>query len=139
MNFLKQHALLEIMKEKKAEDYFADVAPEVRAAFELGIKFGTLFHTSIGRPVRNDPNTISAMEKGIESSIACQPYVQSVSVKIVGDPNTSKEFEYGEITGKNLFAEIIVSYKNIRIHGTLKWIPELNYPLMFISNLEKTT
>ncbi len=122
---------------KKSDDYFASVEPQVRAAFELGIKFGALYHTSIGRPIRNDPKTISEIENGIKASISCQPYVKSVSVKIKGDLDSSKEFKYGEISGHNLYAEISVVYDGVRITGKLEWIPELNYPLMYISEVNK--
>ena len=123
---------------KKSDDYFATISPEVRAAFELGIKFGALYHTSIGRPIRNDPKTIADIENGIRASISCQPYVKSVSVKIVGDLDSSKEFKYGEISGQNLYAEIVIEYDGVEIHGKLEWIPELNYPLMYIEKINKT-
>jgi hypothetical protein len=125
------------MKLKKSDDYFFDSSNEVRAAFELGIKFGALYHTSIGRPIRNDPETVHQIEQGIAASISCQPYVKSVSVKILGDLNSSSEFKYGEITGSNMQAEIVVNYKDIKITGRLEWIDELNYPLMYISDIRK--
>ena len=70
----------------EAEESFSnDVSDRERAAFELGIKLGALFHISMGIPISNKVEVLSSIEKALQYSISCQPYVSSVSVKLPRD------------------------------------------------------
>ena len=111
-----------------------------RALFELGIKLGALYHILCGIPVSSDQIVIKNLEKGIEAAISCQPYVQSVKIilnrdRILG--NKSTEFDYDEITGKIIQAEIIINYESIIITANVEWIEEMEYPLMFIEKIQE--
>lgn len=129
------------MFHKVEKIYFApDLTNRERACFETGIKLGALYHIMSGIPVNSNDKTISSIEKGIEAAISCQPYVESVIIildkdKIVGNKNSP--FDYDEITGKIIRAELILKYEDIEILAKIDWIEELQYPLMFIEKISE--
>jgi len=109
-----------------------------RACFETGIKLGALYHILCGIPISSNENVIKSIEKGIEAAISCQPYVKSINInldkeKIIGDKRT--EFDYDEITGKIIRAELVLEYKSIKVIAKIDWIENLQYPLMFIEKI----
>ena len=59
---------------------FFNCTDRERAAFEAGIKMGTIFHQFIGTPV--SIKNAEVLEKSIENSIMIQPYVKSCKVVI---------------------------------------------------------
>jgi len=119
--------------------YFSpDITDRERACFETGIKLGALYHILCGIPITSNSDIINSIEKGIEASISCQPYVKSVKInlnaqKIIG--NKSSPFDYDEISGKIIRAKIILVYKSVEIVAKVEWIEELQYPLMFIEKV----
>ncbi|UCC18136.1 MAG: dihydroneopterin aldolase family protein [Promethearchaeota archaeon] len=123
--------------------YFSsDLSERERACFETGIKLGALYHILSGIPIRKDDKIIESIERGIESAISCQPYVKSVKIsfnreKISG--NKDSEFDYDEITGKIINAEIHIEYESINIVAKVKWVDELDYPLMYIEKIHQKT
>lgn len=127
------------MSNNNAKIYFSpDLSIRERACFETGIKLGALYHILCGIPISSDENIVSSIEKGIESAISCQPYVKSVKIKldrnkILGDKST--QFDYDEITGKVIRAEIILNYESVEILAKIDWIEDLEYPLMFIEKI----
>ena len=127
------------MSKNNANIYFSpDLSKRERACFETGIKLGALYHILCGIPISSDENIISSIEKGIESAISCQPYVKSVKInldrnKILGDKST--QFDYDEITGKIIRAEVILNYESVEIYAKIDWIEDLEYPLMYIEKI----
>jgi len=110
-----------------------------RACFEAGIKMGALYHVLCGIPISSNENVIRSIEKGIETAISCQPYVKKVKInlyrpKIKGDKSTP--FDYDEITGKIIRAEIVIQYDTLELVAKIKWVDELQYPLMFIESIK---
>ncbi|MHA1149118.1 MAG: dihydroneopterin aldolase family protein [Promethearchaeota archaeon] len=122
------------------EGYFSpDLTDRERASFEMGIKLGALYHILCGIPVSSDPKVLNSIEKGIEASISCQPFVKSVKVNL--DPtkikgNKSTQFDYDEITGRIIHAEIILIYNDIEVIAKINWIEDMEYPLMYITNIK---
>ena len=115
-----------------------DLSERERACFETGIKLGALYHILCGIPITSDEKVINSIEKGIEAAISCQPYVQSVKVildrnKIIGEKST--EFDYDEISGKIIRAELMLKYENIEIVAKIDWVEKMQYPLMFIEKI----
>jgi hypothetical protein len=129
------------MPENIEKIYFSpDLTNRERACFETGIKLGALYHIMSGIPIRADDKIISSIEKGMETAISCQPYVESVMIildknKILG--NKTSPFNYDEITGKIIRAELILKYEDIEVLAKVDWIEELQYPLMFIEKISK--
>ncbi len=129
------------MPEKKENIYFSpDLSSKERACFEAGIKLGALYHILCGMPIALKEEVLIPIEKGIEAAISCQPYVKAVKVnldreKIRGDK--SGEFDYDEITGKIIKAEVIIEYDDIRVLSRIEWMKDLEYPLMYIKEIEE--
>ena len=121
--------------------YFSpELSERERACFETGIKLGALYHILCGIPISSNENVIKSIEKGIEAAISCQPYVKSIKVnldrdKIVGDKST--QFDYDEVTGKIIRAEIVLEYESIEILAKIDWVENLQYPLMFIEKIQE--
>ena len=120
--------------------FSSDLTERERACFETGIKLGALYHILCGIPITKDEEVIHSIENGIETAISCQPYVQSVKImldreKILGDKST--EFNYDEITGKIIRAEIIIKYETIKVVAKIDWIEEMQYSLMYIEKIHE--
>ncbi len=121
--------------------YFApELTDRERACFETGIKLGALYHILCGIPIRSDKKTIDSIECGIEAAISCQPFVKDVKIqldkdKIRGDKST--QFDYDEITGKIIRAEVILEYKSVEIVAKIDWVEDMQYPLMYIEKIKK--
>ncbi len=111
-----------------------EVSERDRAIFEAGIKLGAIYHQFVGVPVSKE--IIPLIERAIEKAVSCQPYVKSVEVKIkegIGDVNV---YGYSEVSGRNLSVRLVVEYGAVKVTARLDYIPELNYPLMFIEKVE---
>ncbi len=121
--------------------YFSpELSNRERACFETGIKLGALYHILCGIPISSNESIIESIEKGIESSISCQPYVKSIKInldrnKIIGDKST--QFDYDEVTGKIIRAEIIIKFESIEVLAKIDWAEDLQYPLMFIEKIKE--
>ncbi|MFW9969370.1 MAG: dihydroneopterin aldolase family protein [Candidatus Odinarchaeota archaeon] len=129
------------MHETNENIYFSpELSKRERACFETGIKLGALYHILCGIPIQKDEKIIKSIEQGIESAILCQPYVKSIKIslnrqKIFG--NKKSEFDYDEITGKIIQAEVNIEYESVLIVAKVKWIENLDYPLMFIEKIQQ--
>jgi hypothetical protein len=121
--------------------YFSpELSTRERASFETGIKLGALYHILSGIPISSDEKIISSIERGFEASISCQPFVKSVRIildrkKIVG--TKFSEFDYDEINGKIIRAEVVLKYENIEVIAKIDWIEEMQYPLMYIEKIHE--
>lgn len=129
------------MLRKNEKIYFSsNLSLRERACFEAGIKMGALYHILCGIPISSDEKIISSIENGIEAAISCQPFVKSVKIKleknkIVGNKSTA--FDYDEITGKIIRAELIIKYEDVEVLAKIDWIEDMQYPLMFIEKITK--
>ncbi|MFX0187207.1 MAG: dihydroneopterin aldolase family protein [Candidatus Hodarchaeota archaeon] len=127
------------MSNNNLKIYFSpDLSDRERACFETGIKLGALYHILSGIPISSNDKIIKSIEEGIEAAVSCQPYVKSINInldkeKIIGDKNT--EFDYDEITGKIIRAELVLEYESIEILAKIDWVEDLQYPLMFIEKI----
>lgn len=130
------------MSDKIIEDYFtSDLSNRERAAFELGIKLGALFHIAVGIPISNNEDVLASIEKGLEESINCQPYVSSVAINLPRESikgEKKHEFDYSGISPRILNAEIGVDFRNVSIKGKFEWIEKLKHPLMYVSEIKSS-
>ncbi len=125
--------------EKAEESFSNELSDRERAAFEIGIKLGALFHISMGIPISKKKEVLSSIENALQDSISCQPFVSSVSVKLPQDEISREKkhrYDYSTIVPENLKAEIKINYKNVMVKGNLEWNDELKYPLMYISEIK---
>ncbi len=118
-----------------AEKYFHCTDRE-RAAFEAGIKLGSLFHQFIGTPITLD--NVSSLEETMTQSVMSQPFVNYVQIKIKRDALNKKlhHYDYLTLSGDMLVVNLKIKYRNTLLTAQLDFKPELNYPLMYITNIE---
>ena len=104
------------------------------AGFELGIKFGALFHQFIGTPV--SPASATSLETAIEESIENQPDCAAVSVSIDRDVLAEDVGPYGYtgLAGRHLDVEIEVITNGLRATGSMAMVD--GYPLMTLDAVE---
>jgi len=127
--------------EEKIKIHFAkDLTDKERATFETGIKLGALYHILCGIPINTNENVINSIEIGIEQAISCQPYVKSVKINLRRENLKGKkenEFDYDEISGKTIEADLVVQFKKVEVKAKIKWIEDFEYPLMYIAELNE--
>lgn len=123
-------------REATADVYFSCSDSE-RAAFEAGIKMGTIYHQFVGVPLSNE--NVDTLEKAMESGCLVQPFVEKVSVRIDRSMLRKKrgQYDYVSLTGDMLDVSVVVRYKSARIRASMKFVKEMNYPLMFVEAVEK--
>jgi hypothetical protein len=117
------------------EKYF-NCSDTERAAFEAGIKLGTIYHQFVGAPV--SVMNVEVLEKAIEEGAKIQPFVEDVEVRIDRNKLRRKKDQYDYVTldGNMLDVKIKIRYKNNIVFSELKYVDELNYPLMYISKIK---
>ncbi|MHA1730609.1 MAG: dihydroneopterin aldolase family protein [Promethearchaeota archaeon] len=115
-----------------------EVTDRVRAAFEVGIKLGAMYHLVSSFPVKDDEEVIRSLELALAASIRSQPFVEDVRVELNRDalfPGRSPPFDYGEVTGRALEATVELKYNKVRVVARVHFSEELQYPLMHITSL----
>ena len=123
-------------RESRADSHFSCTDSE-RAAFEAGIKMGTIYHQFVGVPLSAD--NVETLERAIEAGSSVQPFVESVRVRIDRSMLRKKRglYDYVSLTGDMLDVKMVVRYKSARVRASMKFVKEMNYPLMFIDGVER--
>lgn len=103
-----------------------------RAIFEAGIKLGTLYHQYVGAPL--NLSNVDSMEKAMGESASVQPFVEEVTVKIDKELISKKQgvYKYITLAGEMLNVKITVKYGSETVVARLRYVPEMDYPLMYI-------
>ena len=119
------------------EKYFSNITKRERAIFEGAISMGALFHQFVGTPVNK--NTKESLEKAMEESLNLQPAIDNVEVKIRFDKleESMTEFDYTSLTGDMLDVKIYTKVDNVTAIIRIEFIEELNYPLMYVEDIEE--
>ena len=122
------------MTDDKAKNFFNCSSSE-RAAFEAGIKLGSIYHQFVGTPVSQ--GNVEVLERAIEEGVRIQPFVEDVTVKINRDKlkNKRDEYDYDSMTGDMFNVELKIKYNESSVLAKLEFIKELNYPLMYITSI----
>ena len=125
-----------VNRAKIAEKYF-NCSDRERAAFEAGIKLGTIYHQFIGTPISRV--NVALLEKTIAEGTKIQPFVEDAEVHISREELKRKkgEFDYVSLSGNMLTVHLLVEYKDIRVSAGMKFIKEINYPLMYMDKIGK--
>jgi hypothetical protein len=109
-----------------------------RAAFEAGIKLGAIFHQYVGVPLTRA--TAGNLEQAIESGTRVQPLVEDVRVRIDRKRlRTRGPYRYGSLGEDMLHAEVTVRVGGARATGVLRYVPELDYPLMYLKDVRSAS
>lgn len=122
--------------QEKADKFFNCTKRE-RAAFELGIKLGALFHQFIGSPISEE--NVDILERAMEKTSERQAFVKSTEVKIDLRRNgKDKEgiFNYTTLTEDMITARVEIEFEGITAVGILEYVDELKYPLMYIEEIK---
>jgi len=92
----------------------------------------------VGTPIKNDAKILSSLEKSIELTMSCQPFIEKVEVKIKPPEIKPGEhsYDYSVLNGKNFTLKVISKYGKVRVHFGMKYIEELDFPLMYIEKIE---
>ena len=121
-------------REQESEKYF-DCSDSERAAFEAGIKLGTIYHQYVGVPVSAE--NVKTLEKAMEAGSMVQPFVEAVKVRI--DRSRLKEksgqYDYVSLTGEMLDVALRINYKGTKVEAGMRFAKEMNYPLMFVKRV----
>ena len=106
-----------------------------RACFEVGIKFGSLYHQFVGTPI--SPNSVRSLEAAIAESIANQPHCTGIEVTIDRDLVESRvdsQYGYTELAGDMLDCRIEVDVDGSRAIATIGLVD--GYPKMELVEIE---
>ncbi|GGM69443.1 hypothetical protein J2752_001950 [Halarchaeum rubridurum] len=111
------------------------VSSAEEAAFEVGIKFGTLYHQFAGTPV--SPASAGSLETAIAEAIENQPHCVDVTVDVLEDALEAEladgPAEYTELTGRFMEVEVVVDYEGTR--AVARMAMDDGYPLMELVNV----
>jgi dihydroneopterin aldolase len=118
------------------EKYFNNISKRERAIFEGAITMGALFHQFIGTPV--SIKSVESLEKSIEDTMKLQPCISSVEIEIDREilEKIENEYDYISLTGEMLDVKVVSEYSDKRAVIRLKFITELNYPLMYVEEVD---
>lgn len=121
-----------------AAKYFSPkITCRERAAFEAGIAIGTLIHQFTGIPIKNKEDVV-ILERAIERSLLAQPYREKVIVKINLDRDYSDNpYDYTTLKSRFIDAVIVIRYNECRVKARVRYIPELDYTLGYIEDIEE--
>jgi dihydroneopterin aldolase len=110
--------------------YFAGTDRD-RAAFEAGIKLGSIAHQYVGTPLT--AGNASTLERAIEAAARAQPLVERVRVRIDRKRlRVRGPYRYGVLTEDLLHVEVTVRVGTSKAIGVLRYVPKLDYPLMYL-------
>lgn len=123
--------IMKIEEDEVFKGYFKNLSNKERAVFEGGITLGALFHQFVGTPI--SVKNKETLERAIEDAMKNQPCVEDIHVKIVGN---LKEEEYTSLDGNMLDVKLKIKVEDTVAYLRLKYIDELNYPLMYVEKIE---
>ena len=121
-------------REQKSEKYF-ECSDSERAAFEAGIKLGTIYHQFVGVPVSAE--NVETLEKAMEAGSMVQPFVEDVRVRIDRSRLRKKvgQYDYVSLTGDMLDVSLRIDYRGTKVDAGMRFAKEMNYPLMFVKKV----
>jgi hypothetical protein len=111
-----------------------------RAIFEGAVGLASIYHQFIGTPVSRDESSLQAIEEAIRLSTLLQPYKKEVRVKlgIPEDRRKKHAYDYRSLEGRDFDVAIVTEYGSCRVTSHMKYIPELDYVLMFVETIDDT-
>src|SRR5437762_13397459 len=126
----------ESMPQDPTRSYFAGTDRD-RAAFEAGIKLGSILHQFLGVPLT--ARNAATVERAIEEAARVQPLVEDVRVKIDRKRlRVRGPYRYGILTEDLLRVEVTVGVGTARATRTLRYGANPDYPLMYLKDIRGT-
>jgi len=106
------------------------------AAFEAGIKFGSLYHQFAGTPV--SPASADSLARAMEAAIENQPHCEDVQVAIregaLADAIEAAGAEYVELTGSLVDVSMRIAHEDVTVYTSMAM--EDGYPRMQVDSVE---
>ena len=123
-----------MMARDRTEGYFAG-SDRDRAAFEAGIKLASILHQYVGVPLTR--RTAADLERAIEAGARVQPCVEDIRVRIDRSRlRVRGPYRYASLAEDMVSAEVTIRVGKARAVGVLRYVPELDYPLMYLKTIE---
>jgi hypothetical protein len=125
------------MARDRTRDYF-DGTDRDRAAFEAGIKLGSILHQFAGVPLTR--GSAGTLERAIEAAARVQPLVEDVRARIERARIRPRgPYRYAVLAEDLLHVEVTVRAGTARAIAVLRYVPELDYPLMYLKSIDTGT
>lgn len=122
-------------RESTADSRFKCTESE-RTCFEAGIKMATIYHQFVGTPFCD--RNAEELERTIADCIKVQPYVLDAAVKIRrGAGGKEDQYSYTSLTGDMIDAVVKISLGSTVVTAEMRYDDELEYPLMYVSDVQK--
>lgn len=126
--------------EKTAKKLFdPSISERERAIFEGGVALGSLYHQFIGVPIVKEEKIVKTLEEAMANAIRIQPYRESVEVKInpaMIESTKRHVYDYETLKGRHLEAKVVAKYGKARAVARMRYVPEIDYTLMYIEKVE---
>jgi hypothetical protein len=117
------------MKDPARKYFDPKVTDRERAIFEGAITLGALYHQFVGTPI-HDARTL---ERAIEQAALAQPFIERARVRIRCPKGRRRHpYAYPELSGEMLTIKLDARYGKARARVGMRYVKELDYPLMFI-------
>lgn len=94
---------------------------------------GSLFHGVLGLPVSAETETI--LSRALEKSFKLQPFRKKVRIVLKKLSKKKGIYGYDSILPTNFDATVIVRYGSATVEASVKYIPRLRYPLMYVNRV----
>lgn len=122
------------MARDRTAAYFAG-SDRDRAAFEAGIKLGSIVHQYVGTPVTRA--TVADLERAMEAGVRVQPCVEDVRVRIDRHRIMGRgPYKYASLAEDMISAEVTIRVGRSRAVAVLRYVPDLDYPLMYLKTIQ---
>lgn len=124
-----------------SKKYFdSSVTDRERAVFEGGIALATISHQFTGIPVNKDRKVLRILEKAIEETVKLQPFKSNIKVKIdpgkINIKSKNSLFAYKTLKGEYMDVKVRSTYGGAKALLRMRYIPELDYTLMYIEKID---
>jgi len=117
------------MKDPARKYFAANVTDRERAIFEGAITLGALYHQFVGAAIHD----VRALERAMEQAAIAQPFIERAKVRIKYPKSKRKNpYIYPELSGEMLTVNLVAKYGKAIVRVEMRYVKELNYPLMFI-------
>ena len=117
------------MKDPARKYFSAKITDRERAIFEGAITLGALYHQFIGTAIHD----VRALERAMEQAAVAQPFIERARVRI-RCPKRKRvhPYVYPELSAEMLEIALVAKYGKVRVRVGMRYVRELEYPLMFI-------
>ncbi len=135
----KQKARADELAEIADGQFDRSITARERAIFEGAITLGALYHQFLGVPLIRNRKVLRLVERAIAETMSLQPYKEEVKIRIRDSEVKGRgrhPFDYVDLGGTMLEAEVVSAYHGSRARLVLRFVPELNYNLMYIAEVK---